>query len=92
MNKPTCQTPAEQKARLNELSQALTARGVVDVKFAYSNVATLDVAAAEAIEILEAVLDGNHHPLFGLGDSTFPEVNARNAAAKAAYESIHGTI
>ncbi len=56
--------------RLSKLQAALRDRGVVDVKFFLSKEeATPSKVANDAMNLLEAMLEGRTRPFTGLGDS-----------------------
>lgn len=57
------------KARLQTLEAALRERGVVDVKFFFTNTnVALSTIASDAADALQAALDGRMTDFAGLGD------------------------
>ncbi|MGE7137965.1 hypothetical protein ACQKIE_10090 [Luteibacter sp. NPDC031894] len=57
------------KARLQALEAALRERGVVDVKFFFTNTnVALSTIATDAADALQAVVEGRTRPFAGLND------------------------
>jgi hypothetical protein len=84
----------ELKARLDNLSERLKERGVVDVKLHVdkSGNPSVDKVASDVADFIEAILDGKTKPCFGIGDSNNPATIAYFAEKRRQYEAVHGPL